>query len=285
MASGLPRKGGRDSESRRRLNPVIEQARLAFDRAKDAFPDRVVGIAPILFFGDFDSYMASAVRVLTVAKNPSDQEFPQDDPLHRFPRFTGNGNDRKPRRYTDAMSDYFREAPYASWFGDFEHVLEGAGASYGDGAESTALHTDICSPVATHPTWTGLDRSERRELQEYGVPLWHRLLTILNPHVVLLSFRREHLSSIEFTSLTGWRTIRRFKRTRDGKSRSVPYRLYANWYEVAGDPSLFLFGQGAQKPFGPLSHKRNNLKRKAGEIALARYRKGAGTARHSRSGP
>ena len=48
--------------------------------------------------------------------------------------------------------------------------------SYYLGEASTALHTDICSPVATDPTWSRLSESDRTTLEADGGPLWHALL-------------------------------------------------------------------------------------------------------------
>ena len=69
-------------------------------------------------------------------------------------------------------------------------MLNGAGSSYYGGFEtSTPLHTDICSPVATDPKWTDLDKSTQEALQKDGVPLWHLLLKAIRPDVVVLSFQ------------------------------------------------------------------------------------------------
>ena len=112
----------------------------AFDRAADR-TCRVTPAVPILFFGDLDAYLASPLRVLTVALNPSGKEFPAGEPFQRFPLANGN---REPSRYLDAMSAYFCTEPYSGWFNAFEPLLNGLGASYYKGAASTALHTDIC---------------------------------------------------------------------------------------------------------------------------------------------
>ena len=50
--------------------------------------------------------------------------------------------------------------------------------------------------------------------------------------------------------------------------RSRPYELQAQWCTVGDEPSLFVFGQAAQKPFGTLHHKQ---KLETGEIALWKY--------------
>ena len=242
-----------------------------FDRAA-GLPARVTPAAPILFFGDPDAYRASPLRVLTVGLNPSQHEFPAGNPFQRFPLLNGGSAAREPNRYLDAMSAYFHTDPYRGWFSAFERVLDGAGTSYYTSKKaSTALHTDICSPVATNPTWSRLGRTDRAGLQADGGPLWHTLLETLRPHMVVLSVARAHLGRIEFTPVDQWRTIHEFKRKGDGALRSTPYEVLGRWYEAGGERSLFVFGQAAQTPFGSLSH---NQKHELGAISLETYRDG-----------
>src|SRR3990170_1822110 len=59
------------------------------------------------------------------------------------------------------------------WFGAFEPLLDGMGASYYPGGHAAALHTDLCSPVATDPTWSRLEPSFQRRFIADGQPLWH----------------------------------------------------------------------------------------------------------------
>ena len=204
--------------------------------------------APILFFGDLEMYRTSRVRVLTVGKNPSLHEFSAGQPLQRFPLAEGS-LDRELPRYLDAMSAYFQTDPYHPWFSAFEPLLNGLGASYYEGASSTALHTDICSPVATNPTWNKLDEADQATLKEDGVPLWNQWVTILKPQMVLLSFKEECLSLIDGRALDDWRTIHEFEFRKDGKPRKDRYLVRTRWYDVNGERSLFVFGRGNQKPF------------------------------------
>ena len=179
--------------------PLSDQVALAwdaFDRAAGR-PWRVVPAVPILFFGDLDAYRSSPLRVLTVGLNPSRREFPEGDPFRRFPLAEGH-RVREPSRYLDAMSAYIRTHPYHGWFSSFEPLLDGLGTTYYEGSPSTALHTDICSPVATNPTWSSLGSDHRTALEADGGPLWHKLLEALRPHVVALSIARAHLGRIEF---------------------------------------------------------------------------------------
>lgn len=256
------------AECRRRLNASVTQAWCAFDRATE-LPSRVTPAAPILFFGNLDAYCASPLRLLTVGLNPSLHEFPTGEPFQRFPFLTGASTDREPGRYLDAMSDYFRTDPYRKWFDRaLEPLLNGAGASYYAGETSTALHTDICSPVATNPTWSRLPDTQRAGLEADGGPLWHALLEVLCPHVVAISVARDHLTRIRFTPLAEWENIHVFTQTGGGRPRSRRYEVRARSYEVAGERSLFVFGPAAQTPFGPLA---DNQKYEVGAITRERY--------------
>ena len=252
--------------------PLFEHVALAwqaFDRVA-GWPCCVTPAIPILFFGDLDAYRNAPLRVLTVGLNPSLHEFPADEPFRRFP-LVESCFDRKPSRYLDAMSAYFRTDPYRGWFSTFEPLLNGMEASYWEGGVSTALHTDICSPVATNPTWSRLGEPVRSDLAADGGPLWHRLLEALRPHIVALSVAKAHLDRIRFASTTNWEVIRAFERTASGGLRSRPYEIRARWYDVGGERSLFVFGAAAQKPFGTLAA---GQKRKTGELLLEAYRDG-----------
>lgn len=149
-------------------------------------------------------------------------------------------------------------------------MLDGLGASYYASAAATALHTDICSPVATSPTWSGLDKAHAAALETNGSPVWHRLLEELRPEIVVLSGGKSHLERVKFAPMTEkWEAIHSFERTHNGSLRSQPFKVRARWYNVAGDRSLFVVGLPAKRtPFGALSKAQ---KREAGVVALETY--------------
>ena len=253
-----------DVDERENLNEVVEKAWSAFRRA-GALPACVNLAVPILFFGDLHAYRASETRVLTVGKNPSLKEFPKNSPFRRFP-LAKNTTADEPDVYLDALSAYFYtdSCPYHDWFNAYEPFLNGMEASYYGGKPSTALHTDICSPVATDPTWRDLHQDVQKALEHDGVPLWHDLLDVLKPHVVVISVAEDHLEQVQFRALSGWVDVHAFERKKDGSRRKRPFKVKARWHEVNGEPSLFIFGEAAQTPLGSITDRQ---KQEAGVIA------------------
>jgi hypothetical protein len=208
---------------------------------------------PILFFGDSRSYVASRVRVLTVGLNPSREEFPRADPFSRFGcagRVDGS-QDPDLTTYLRSLNEYFRLNPYRKWFDpSFEPLLSGLGASYYAGCDSTALHTDLCTPLATDPTWSHLKPDERNLLRESGRRLWHDLVHALAPDLVLVSIQRALADTISFPLAEDLGVVFEL----DGPKRAGPYRLEATRrYVDNGKVAVFVFGQAAQTPFGSVS--------------------------------
>ncbi len=82
-----------------------------------------------------------------------------------------------------------------------------------------------------------------------GVPLWHELVELLRPDVVLLSVARAHLSRIGFPAIKAdwkeWFAI---------PQPAKPYVVLQRHYDVGGRPVLFVWGRAANTPFGSLSY-------------------------------
>jgi hypothetical protein len=160
---------------------------------------------PILHFGNVKQYFKSNLKIVTVGLNPSNAEFAED-------RFGIHSTDQlSPADLERALSAYFEKKPYSKWFnGAFETLLQPLGASYygetypypkkpgwWEPRTNRALHTDICTPLATTPTWSResengerLPTSVKRQLREIGVPLWRALMEVLEPHLILISVSR-----------------------------------------------------------------------------------------------
>lgn len=249
------------------MHELVALAWRAFDRALK-LPSCVKSSVPILFFGDYQKYQSAMTRILTVGLNPSLHEFPTDDPLKRFSLLKGN-LPRDPKLYLRSMSRYFYDEPYRKWFDSLETLLNGADASYfPNEASSTALHTDICSPVATDPTWSNLPAEEQAGLMNYGKDIWIKLIAELRPQIVIVSVAQSHIERIGLGSIKSWEVIHRFEKKADGSPRKKPYEVRANWPKLFDQQIMFIFGQAAQYPFGTLA---KSFKQELGKIAITTF--------------
>ena len=231
------------------MDALIDEAWRIYQKNKDnVFV--VQPSIPILLFGDSQRYFRSPLRVITVGLNPSLCEFPADSPFKRFPQapLVNDGilDDQFYGDYLHALNDYFRVAPYRRWFGSFEPLLNGLDSSFYDGRTNTALHTDLCSPLATNPTWSRLSNHARREVD--GTALWHQLVRHLNPDVLLVSVAKDLLSKLDFLSCGEWGTLYTIERTN-------PYHIKSRMVEINdGKKAILVFGQAANTPFGKISN-------------------------------
>jgi hypothetical protein len=208
---------------------------------------------PILYFGDSERYFQSARRVVTVGLNPSRAEFPDGVGLRRFPAalsLTGPPRDAERRvAYRRALDTYFCTAPYRDWFNAYEPLLNGLGCSYYGSAPSTALHTDLCAPLATDPTWSKLPANVKARLEPDGGRLWSALIEHLAPDLIIASVAREHIRKIDALSPDYWDTIHTIE-------RGNPYEVRVLEKQLGNGKGCYVvFGPAAQKPFGTVSTK------------------------------
>ena len=225
---------------------------------------------PILYFGDQVAYEKSAIKVITVGLNPSHREFPVDDRFIRFRKAEQVSRRLAPdknemRLVLDSLNEYYKNEPYTRWFACFEPMLEGMNASYYDnGRPNRALHTDICSPLATDITWSKLNDIQRARLSLDGNKLWHSLVEILAPDFILISVARRHLNKIRFNR-TKWRELVRITHDKYGDLRNNPYKIDVSTYSTGNNMGILVFGKAANTPFGLIS---NVQKREIGRILL-----------------
>ncbi len=152
---------------------------------------------PILYFGDLAAYRASDLKVVTVGLNPSNREFNED----RFEMNTARTLAPEPLEFS--LSSYFKRNPY-NWFHCYETLLQYLETSYyglhypgrvprwWQPQKNVALHTDVCTPLATDPTWKDLDSHQRGDLIRDGFPLWLDLIAELQPDLILISVAIPH---------------------------------------------------------------------------------------------
>jgi len=146
---------------------------------------------PILWFGDLYKYSTSKNKIITVSLNPSNNEFGNIkkgiayNTQYRFPDYESSIES-----LITAYNNYFKinRNPYNSWFkASFAAILKSFDASHYDNATNNALHTDIAIPYATDPTWTGLTNAEKKYFEPIGQKIWHELINILEPDIILIS--------------------------------------------------------------------------------------------------
>lgn len=182
------------------LDALIRESWHAYRQAED-HPFLVKPSIPVLFFGDSDQYFSSKLKIITVGLNPSRGEFPNQNRFLRFNSARGIYPDILRGKfypaYLKALNEYFKNVPYG-WFNCFEDLLTGIDCSYYGNAPNTALHTDLCSPLATDPTWKYLTREAQSGLIQSGTNLWHSLVQWLSPDLIIVSVARSHIGRIRF---------------------------------------------------------------------------------------
>lgn len=208
---------------------------------------------PILYFGDLEAYKSSRIKVLTVGKNPSDNEFclkkNENYSFVRFSRWDPCDNN-----LVETLNEYFRDRPLNQWFSSFEPILNGFSCSYYNNVgKNVALHTDICSPLATFPTWSKLTTVQQNLLFEDGFVIWKELINYLQPDFMLIS-----VPNILFRNLdcNNEEKLISFDKKINGESRKKPYIVKKYEFVLnSGKISTIIFGQAANKPFDTISNE------------------------------
>jgi hypothetical protein len=210
---------------------------------------------PILFFGDVNKYLSSKLKVITLGLNPSRVEFPDPDTFLRF----ASARSVHPamlqgalhKEYIDALNGYFCEPPnhpYRRWFNSVEPLLRGVDCSYYGNDQSTALHTDFCSPLATDPTWSNLPKDVQSTLFGCGNRLWHSLVEWLSPDLIVASIARRHLTRLVIPRQNGWRVVYTV-------NRANPFTVELARFTLGNGRTVNLvFGKAANTPFGTVSN-------------------------------
>lgn len=216
---------------------------------------------PILYFGDLNGYQNSQLKVVTVGKNPSRNEFRLNnaDPYSfiRFPLWQPWANNLE-----QALNGYFHHKPLNNWFSSFEPILNGMNCSYYYGT-NIAIHTDICSPIATDPTWSLLSKDNQAILFKEGFKIWQCLIEELQPDVMLISIPRLLFNIINDD---GGKELITFTHKQNGDIRRNPYLVTKHNFQLKTRHKVdVIFGQAANKPFDTIS---NTQKKELGKKCL-----------------
>jgi hypothetical protein len=251
------------------IDAVLDAAWEEYDRnSAGAVPNRYVvrPSIPVLWFGDLKRYVSSRLRVITVGLNPSDSEFcgAEANWSCRFPAASNVHSTEFQSMRRDvlrqALNEYFVSDPYRWFDRGFEPLLNGMDASYYSGqATSVAIHTDLCSPLATSPTWSKVKEVSPftvRDLARHGSRLWNRLVSVLRPHVLVASIGAEWLGLIEYDPGASW----------TGRATASS----GFWLKLPGapDPTLMAIEHRITSPYKSLSH---NAKRELGQELVNSY--------------
>lgn len=203
---------------------------------------------PIERFGNKPLYESSKIRIVTVGLNPSGKEFRNNNEEQfrtdlRFPDYKGNDT------LNTAYNNYFENNPY-SWFMSFECILNGLNASYYSkkGMPNRALHTDICSPWATDPTWSKLSKKEKNTLMkdEHGFEQWKQLIEKLEPDIILFSIPEEYIKKLDLEN------ERSVFITISNDKKGAPRKKSVVIEKGVYGRSLAIFGRTWNIPFGAL---------------------------------
>jgi hypothetical protein len=225
----------------------------------------IKNVIPILWFGDMIKYLISDKKIVTVSLNPSNNEFGSVkkgiaySTQYRFPDYVGTIES-----LITAYNNYFKinRSPYHSWFkASFSAILQSFDASHYDIAANNALHTDIAIPYATDPTWTGLTNAEKHYFESIGQKIWHELITILEPDVILIS------------ASSGFQNKILFPKTHESWKVIIPkdkYPVLFNQFKVNNKIVDIVFQTQGRKPFLNMNREEKlNLK-----SILERYKNG-----------
>jgi len=234
------------------INPILLTALNQYFVANMPLNFVVNPSIPILYFGDEVAYRSSNLKVITVGKNPSLNEFL--DPItysynigYRFPNWNGTN-------LMQVLDEYFRQNPLRQWFSSFEPILNGKNCSYYTNTkfQNIALHTDICSPLATDPTWSKLNINQKQLLFPQGVKIWWNLVKDLAPDIILVSIP-QNLFQNNISNVLGQPIYTITHRT-NGNIRTKPYLVYQQQLNINNKMTKIVFGQAANKPFGTITN-------------------------------
>ncbi len=221
---------------------------------------------PILYFGDLEAYSKSNLKVITVGKNPSDNEFKElkNGPISYF-RF--NIWNPKSPNLINTLNSYFKNKPLTKWFNNFEPLLNGLNASYYDNDyDNRVLHTDICTPLATNPTWSNLSNEVKDELYSEGNKIWRDLIEELQPDIMIFSFSRFDFNKLKLVNNEN--TLLVFSENKKGEKRKKPYEVKISDLKLNTNKNVkVIFSPAANQPLGKITKKqREEIGRKICQV-------------------
>ena len=248
-----------------RLKRLVEDAGDQYDYFKSQSRNErgwhISGNMPILYFGDIWSYLSSSLKIITVGYNPSEGEFSENRSSFQNLRRSNSS-----ATYLKALNTYFENNPY-DWFQHYQGVLEGLDATYGGKMKvaekpkhmphTVAIHTDLCSPLATHPKWADLPKKVRTVLQREGACTWRSLVKdCLKPDIIMISVAPQYMDD-EIISMNKLKTLMRIRSGRHEKS----YPVKKGVLRYNGNKAVVVYGPLRRLPFLVARQEKSNIGR------------------------
>jgi hypothetical protein len=257
---------------------------------------------PVLYFGDIEKYFSSEIKVVTAASNPSNLEFANADTRAKttglsFRRFkecekiynNKKISDAEKEIYIKSLADYFESKDAYNWFTCYEPLLNGIGASYSSRGfkvkkdetyrikqyNSVSVHTDIYSPLPTEKPWSEFCRKFRsdivRDVSKNGLELWVKLIKLLSPDVILMSYSIKDFEEIKkLLDLKKLNTgiFKIYPKTKDGELRKRRAPVVETYeLEIEGRKIKVIYGTKMERPFDAISkNERFELGKEIGGI-------------------
>jgi len=213
---------------------------------------------PLLYLGNYEKYVQSPLKILTVGTNPSEKEFPIHNPFCRFKDTENILNkehmtDNDVLNYLKSLNNYF-DINSAEWFDHFEPLLNGLNSSYYSNHASTALHTYMCSPLSTLASWSKYEKTTSpilfHDVVYQGLKIWLDLLDTLAPDIVLSSLGDNYRGWLFPEQKLEWVKFHVFKETADGRERGRPFNVRCVVAKLgSGKRCLLVFGDRGVIPF------------------------------------
>ena len=215
---------------------------------------------PILYFGDLSAYTKSEFKIITAALNPSDAEFKEfkysKASFLRFPDYN-----KSVETFYLSLNEYFKNIPYKKWFGNpvvgnsgFLPILNGLETCYYDRIKkNTAIHTDICSPLATTPTWSKLSSVQQNKLFKEGFELWKKLVLEIKPDLILMSLKKENLKLLPLNFI---KKIKSKPSSQSVGRKQMEYVVEHYRLNLDGFQTDLIWGSAQNTPFQPFRDKR-----------------------------
>jgi hypothetical protein len=194
------------------------------------YPCVVQPSLPLLYYGDLIQYLNSKFKVITVGINPSPRLFPAANPYCCFPTTISYKEiitQAKIELYLNLLNSYFENQPYYQWFVGYDYFLKPLKTGYFNAA-NTAIHLDFCSAIATNPTWTKLQQQQpdlTNRLSQKGREIWHQLIEVLKPDLIVASIGKKYLDQIQFDQLYDWQIFHQVTHTKNATPRKKPYNF------------------------------------------------------------